>query len=121
MKILIVDDSQFTRNLMKKMLSEQEYEIIEAKDGNEGFKMFLEHKPDLVIMDIIMPNKDGITILKQIRENNPNAKVVMCTSLGDQNEFIQDALKSGANDIITKPFKKEELISIIQKMTPDKD
>ena len=117
MKILIVDDSQFTRNLIKKILSEKNFEIFEAGDGNEGLKIFLEQKPDIVLMDIIMPNKDGLTILKQIRENDPNAKVVMCTSIGDQHEFIQDALKAGANDIITKPFKKEELLSVIEKVT----
>jgi response regulator len=86
---------------------------VEAQDGMEAVKKFDEESPDLVIMDITMPNMDGLQALKKIREGHPEAKVVMCTAMG-QESMVVDAIKSGAKDFVVKPFNAERITSTVK-------
>lgn len=113
--VLIADDESFIRILLKNILTKNGYEVVgEARDGNEAVEKYLELKPDLVTMDIIMPNTDGITAVKAIKEIDPQAIIVMVSSMGQQ-VLVKDAIKSGAVDFIIKPFKEEKVIDTLQK------
>ena len=103
-KILLVDDAAFMRMMVKNTLNENGYtDLYEASDGAEAVTKYAELKPDLVIMDITMPNMDGLEALKAIRKADPNASVVMCSAMG-QEAMVIEAIKSGAKDFIVKPF-----------------
>ena len=115
-KILLVDDAAFMRMMVKNTLSENGYtDLYEASDGAEAVAKYAELKPDLVIMDITMPNMDGLEALKAIRKADPNASVVMCSAMG-QEAMVMDSIKSGAKDFIVKPFKPERILSTIKKI-----
>ena len=106
-KIMLVDDAAFMRMMEKDALVKNGYtDIYEASDGAEAVEKYDELKPDLVIMDITMPNMDGLEALKAIRAKDANALVVMCSAMG-QEAMVIDALKSGAKDFIVKPFKPD--------------
>jgi len=108
-KIMIVDDAAFMRMMIKNTLIKSGYsDFVEAQDGAEAVAKYDTEKPDLVFMDITMPNMDGLQALKKIKENNPAAKVVMCTAMG-QESMVVDAIKSGARDFIVKPFNAERI------------
>lgn len=112
-KIMLVDDAAFMRMMIKKALSSSGYnDFIEAQDGAEAVKKYSEEKPDMVIMDITMPNMDGLQALKKIREGDPNAKVVMCTAMG-QESMVVDAIKSGARDFVVKPFDAKRIVKTV--------
>ena len=120
-KIMLVDDAAFMRMMIKKALSSSGYtDFVEAQDGAEAVKKYEEEKPDmyekehpdLVIMDITMPNMDGLQALKKIRESDPGAKVVMCTAMG-QESMVVDAIKSGARDFVVKPFDAQRIIQTV--------
>ena len=112
-KIMLVDDAAFMRMMIKKALSSSGYnDFIEAQDGAEAVKKYSEEKPDMVIMDITMPNMDGLQALKKIREGDPNAKVVMCTAMG-QESMVVDAIKSGARDFVVKPFDAQRIVKTV--------
>ena len=113
-KILIVDDAAFMRMMLKKILSPTGNELIEAVDGLDGVAKYKEHKPDLVLLDIIMPNADGIECLRQIMSFDKYARVVMCTSIG-QDAIISDAVKTGARDFVIKPFDTAKVLEIVAK------
>jgi len=113
MKILVVDDSAFMRTMIINILKEENHEIFQAANGVEAVIRFRENKPDLVFMDIVMPEKDGVQALKEIKVIDTNAKVVMCTSVGGQEKIVNDAIQAGASDIITKPFRPEEITKVI--------
>lgn len=113
-KILIVDDSSVSRKKLKTILETENHIIVgEAGDGNEALKKFKELNPDLVTMDITMPNMNGIETLKKIIEIAPKAKVIMITALG-QGSKILEALNSGATNYITKPFEEENVLRSIE-------
>lgn len=115
-KIMLVDDAAFMRMMVKKALTESGYsDFIEAQDGAEAVQKYESEKPDMVIMDITMPNMDGLQALKKIRENDPSAKVVMCTAMG-QEAMVVDAIKSGAKDFIVKPFNAERVVSTVKSI-----
>ena len=115
-RILVCDDSAFMRMMLKKVLVENGHEIVgEAGDGMEAVQMFRLHKPDLATMDITMPKMDGIQAVTHIHEENPIAKIVMVTALG-QRAIITDALKAGAADFIVKPFDADQVIETIKKV-----
>jgi len=113
-KILVVDDAAFMRMMLKKILASTGKEVVEAVDGSDGISKYKEHKPDLVLMDIVMPNTDGIECLKQILAFDKNARVVMCSSIGQQ-AIVNDAIKIGARDFIVKPFEAAKVLEAATK------
>jgi two-component system, chemotaxis family, chemotaxis protein CheY len=114
-KILIVDDAAFMRMMIKDILSKNGYEIVgEAADGMQAIEKFKETQPDLVTMDITMPEMDGITALKEIKKLNPSAKVIMCSAMGQQ-AMVIDAIQAGAKDFIVKPFQADRVLEAISK------
>lgn len=115
-KILIVDDAIFMRKVIIDLLTENDYtDIVEAGDGVEAVTMFQEHKPDLVIMDITMPELDGIETIKKIRALDENATILMCSAMGHE-LMVQEALNQGAKDFIVKPFKSERMIRSVKNL-----
>jgi two-component system, chemotaxis family, chemotaxis protein CheY len=114
-KILIVDDAEFLRMRISKMLIGDGYEVVEAENGAIAVEKYKEGKPDVVLMDITMPEMDGLTALKQIRAFDPKARVVMLTALG-QESVVLEAIKSGARDFVVKPFERERVLSAITKL-----
>ncbi|MDY6776256.1 MAG: chemotaxis protein CheY [Halobacteria archaeon] len=111
-EVMVVDDSEFMRNLLKQIL-EDEFEIVgEAENGVEAVEMYEEKKPDLVMMDIVMPIRDGIEATAEIKDKNPDANVIMCTSVG-QEEKMRKAVEAGADGYITKPFQKPSVMEAI--------
>ena len=114
-KILIVDDSAFSRMRLKAILESADHEIIgEACDGAEAFTKYEALMPDLVTMDITMPNINGITVLKNIMGRHPDAKVVMITALGKADSILE-ALNAGAKNYITKPYEDDQVIKSIKE------
>lgn len=114
-KILIVDDAAFMRMMIKDILEKNGYEVVgEAQDGAEAVEKFQELRPDLVTMDITMPEMDGITALKKIREIDPDAKVIMCSAMGQQ-AMVIDAIQAGAKDFIVKPFQADRVLEAVRK------
>lgn len=114
-KILIVDDAAFMRMMIKDILTKNDFEVVaEAQDGNEAVEKYKENQPDLVTMDITMPEKDGLAALKEILQINPDAKVIMCSAMGQQ-AMVIDAIQAGAKDFIVKPFQADRVIEAIQK------
>lgn len=114
-RILIVDDAAFMRMMIRDILSKNGYEVVgEAADGAQAIEKYKEHKPDLITMDITMPEMDGITALKEIRKMDPNAKVIMCSAMGQQ-AMVIDAIQAGAKDFIVKPFQADRVIEAIKK------
>ena len=115
-KILLVDDAAFMRMMLKNTLSQAGYtDLIEAEDGVKAVEAYTAEKPDLVFMDITMPNKDGLETLKEIKAMDPGATVVMCSAMG-QETMVMDSIKSGAKDFIVKPFKPERVLSTVKKI-----
>ena len=112
-KILVVDDAAFMRKVIKDTLSKAGYtDLHEAVDGANAVEQYNALKPDLVIMDITMPNMDGLEALKAIRAADGNANVVMCSAMG-QETMVIDAIRSGAKDFIVKPFKGERVLKTV--------
>lgn len=115
-KILIVDDAAFMRMMLKDILSKNGFEIAgEAANGNEAVEKFQALSPDLVTMDITMPQCDGIAALKQIMAMNAGAKVVMCSAMGQQ-AMVIEAIQAGAKDFIVKPFQPDRVIAAVKKV-----
>ena len=115
-KILIVDDAAFMRMMIKDILTKNGYEVVaEAANGVEAVELYKSHQPDLVTMDITMPEMDGIEAVKQIKAVNPAAKVIMCSAMGQQS-MVMDAIKAGANDCIVKPFQADRVLEAVKKI-----
>lgn len=113
-KILIVDDALFMRAMLKKILNEAGYtQIFEAANGAEACAVYEAQKPDAVLMDISMPEMNGIDALKAIVREDPEAVVVMCSAVG-QEAMIVEAVQSGALDFIVKPFKPEQIVQAVE-------
>ncbi len=114
-RILIVDDAAFTRRMLKDILTKNGYEVIgEAENGQIAVEKYQELHPDLVTMDIIMPQMDGISALKAIKSIDPNARIVMCSAMGQQATVIE-AIRAGARDFIVKPFQPERVMEAVKK------
>ncbi len=112
-KILLVDDAAFMRKMIKDILSKAGYtEIFEAVDGADAVSKYTELNPDLVLMDITMPNMDGLEALKAIRSQDGSANIVMCSAMG-QESMVMDAVRSGAKDFIVKPFKADRVLKTV--------
>jgi two-component system, chemotaxis family, chemotaxis protein CheY len=114
-KILIVDDAEFLRLRISKMLVGDGYDVVEADNGLKAIEAYQANKPDLVLMDVTMPEMDGLSALKQIRAIDSKAKVIMLTALG-QESVVLEAIKSGARDFIVKPFERDRVMNAIQKL-----
>jgi two-component system chemotaxis response regulator CheY len=114
-RILIVDDAAFMRMMIRDILTKNGYEVVgEAQDGAQAIEKFKELHPDLITMDITMPEMDGITALKEIRKLDTNARVIMCSAMGQQ-AMVIDAIQAGAKDFIVKPFQADRVIEAIKK------
>jgi len=113
-RILVVDDAAFMRMRLKNVLGDQGHEVIEASNGVEAVALYEQQRPDLVLMDITMPEMDGLEALRAIRSKFPDAKVVMCSALGQERTVIE-AIKSGAKDFIVKPFQPDRLVEAVKK------
>lgn len=115
-KVLIVDDSRTSRKILKGILESEGYDVIgEATNGQEGYDKYAELKPDVVTMDITMPVLDGISALKKIKGDFPEAKIVMVTAAGQKTKMVE-AIRSGANEFVAKPFEPENLKAVIDKV-----
>ncbi len=116
-KMLVVDDSLFMRQMLKNILPKDRFEVVgEASTGREALERYTELKPDLVTMDITMPDMDGIAAVKEILKLNSEAKIIMCSAMG-QKPMIKEALEAGAKDFIIKPFDKDKAIKIIESVS----
>jgi len=116
-EVLIADDSEFMRNLLREILEEDHTIVGEVENGVEAVEVFKEEEPDLVMMDIVMPIRDGIEATDEIKNTSPSANVIMCTSVG-QEEKMKEAVKAGADGYITKPFQKPSVMEAIQDVVP---
>ena len=109
--VLICDDAAFMRMMIKDILSKNGYNVVgEAENGAKAVEKYAELKPDLVLMDITMPEMDGIAALKSIKSSDPGATVIMCSAMGQQ------AIQAGAKDFIVKPFQPDRVIEAVKKV-----
>ncbi|MCI8635674.1 MAG: response regulator [Eubacterium sp.] len=114
--ILVCDDAAFMRMMIKDILTKNGYNVVgEAENGLKAVEKYNETKPDLVLMDITMPEMDGIQAVKKIKEMDPNAKIVMCSAMGQQ-AMVIEAIQSGAKDFIVKPFQAERVLEAVKKV-----
>ena len=117
LRVMIVDDALFMRNILKDICVRAGFEVVaEADNGETALEMYREHRPDLVTMDIVMPKRSGIEALQDIMAEDPEARVVMVSALG-QDSLVLEAVESGARDFIVKPFKEEKVIDVIRRVT----
>ena len=114
--ILLVDDAAFMRMMLKDILVKNVYEVLgEAENGLKAIEKYKELNPDLVIMDITMPEMDGIDAVKEIKKINANATVIMCSAMGQQ-AMVIEAIQSGAKDFIVKPFQADRILEAVKKV-----
>jgi len=114
-RILIVDDSAFTRGIHKQILESQGYETLEAASGDEALEKFKREKPDLVMMDLLMPDADGMDVVREILQIDPDAKTVICST--DKQKFRQEEAKEiGTMGFITKPINAEKMVETLKKI-----
>ena len=117
MKILVVDDAAFMRMMIKDILLKAGFEVVgEATNGAEAVVRFSELAPDLVTMDITMPEMDGIAAVKEIKKIDPNARIIMCSAMGQQ-QMVLEAIQAGARDFVVKPFQADRVIDAVRKAT----
>ncbi|MBE5934360.1 MAG: response regulator [Lachnospiraceae bacterium] len=113
--ILICDDAAFMRMMIKDILTKDGYQVVgEAANGAEGVEKYSQLKPDLVMMDITMPEMNGIDALKKIKEGDASANVIMCSAMGQQ-AMVIESIQSGAKDFIVKPFQAERVLEAVKK------
>ena len=114
--VLVVDDAAFMRMMIKDILTKNGYNVVgEAENGAKAFEKYNELKPDLVLMDITMPEVDGIAALKKIKGADPNAMIIMCSAMGQQAMVIV-AIQCGSYDFIVKPFQPERVLEAVKKV-----
>ena len=113
--VLVVDDAAFMRMMVKDILTKNGYEVVgEAENGMKALEKYQELKPDLITMDITMPEMDGISAVKEIKKVDPNAKIVMCSAMGQQ-AMVIGAIQAGARDFIVKPFQPDRVLEAVRK------
>ncbi len=113
LKFLVVDDAIFMRGVLKKMLTESDFEVVgEAGNGLQAIEMAQQLQPDIITLDITMPEMDGIQAIEKILEVSPNSKIIMCSAMGQQSKVIE-AIKCGAKDFVVKPFEKTRVLQAI--------
>ena len=114
--VLICDDAAFMRMMIKDILTKNGFVVAgEAENGIKAIEKYQETHPDLVLMDITMPEMDGIQALKEIKKINENAKIVMCSAMGQQ-AMVIESIQAGARDFIVKPFQADRVIEAVRKV-----
>lgn len=120
-RILIVDDSFYMRTMLKNMLTDAGYDVVgEAANGQQALEMAAATRPDLITLDVILPDNTGLDVLKGIRQEQPNVRIVMCSAVG-QEVIVNEALESGAVAYIVKPFSEEKVLEIVGTMLQQAD
>lgn len=115
-KILIVDDAAFMRMMIKNIVTKNGYEVVgEAENGRQAVEIYASSSPDVVTMDITMPEMDGIEGVKAIRAIDPSANIIMCSAMGQQS-MVMDAIQAGARDFIVKPFQQDRLLQALDRV-----
>ncbi|WP_291632448.1 response regulator [Clostridium sp.] len=115
-RVLIVDDAAFMRMMIKDILEKNGFEVVgEANNGIKAVELYKAEKPDVVTMDITMPDMDGIEAVKVIKAFDPAAKIIMCSAMGQQS-MVMDAIRAGARDFIVKPFQADRVLEAIKKV-----
>jgi len=113
--VMLVDDAAFMRMMLKDILSNNGYQVIgEAENGQVAVEKYSDLKPDITIMDITMPEMDGLQAVKEIRSRDPQARVIMCSAMGQQ-AMVIEAIQSGAKDFVVKPFQAERVLEAVAK------
>jgi two-component system chemotaxis response regulator CheY len=114
-RVLITDDAAFMREMLREIIAEGGYEVVaEAADGEEALERFNEHHPDVITLDIVMPGKSGLEVLRELMALDPSACVVMCSALG-QEALVMEALEAGAKEYIIKPFKPDQVLGALNE------
>lgn len=114
-RVLIVDDAAFMRMMIKDILEKNGYEVVgEANNGIKAVEMYKKEKPDIVTMDITMPDMDGIEAVKEIKAFDQAARIIMCSAMGQQG-MVMDAIRAGAKDFIVKPFQADRVLEAVKK------
>lgn len=114
-KVLVVDDAVFMRMMVKDILEKNGFEVVgEAANGAEAVENYKNLQPDITTMDITMPEMDGIQAVKEIKKIDPNAKVIMCSAMGQQ-AMVMEAIQAGAKDFIVKPFQGDRVLEALNK------
>ncbi|MEB3222942.1 MAG: response regulator [Candidatus Sericytochromatia bacterium] len=115
-KILVVDDAAFMRKMIRDILARNGFEVCgEASNGLEAIQRFREQEPDLVLMDITMPELDGLSALREIRRTHPSASVIVCSAMGQQ-QLVVEAIEQGARDFVVKPFHADRVLDAVRKV-----
>lgn len=120
-RILIADDAAFMRMMIKNIVSKNGYEVVgEAENGKVALELYQQYKPDLVTMDITMPEMSGIEGVKAIRSIDPKANIIMCSAMGQQ-AMVMEAIQAGAKDFIVKPFQQDRILQAIERVLARSD
>lgn len=114
-KILVTDDAAFMRMMLKDIIVKEGHEVVEATNGLDMLNKYQTEKPDLVTLDITMPEMDGLQAIKELRKIDPNAKVIMCSAMGQQ-AMVIEAIQGGAKDFIVKPFEPAKIRDSLKKV-----
>ena len=115
-RVLVVDDAAFMRHMLKQILVGMGCEIVaEAADGEEGVAAYQTHQPDLVTMDLVMPKMGGLEALQRIKQESPDAKVVVISAI-DQRQSLMEAVRYGAADYVVKPFDRERVVQAVGRV-----
>lgn len=115
-RVLLVDDAAFMRMTIRKMIEAEGYTVAgEAGNGVEAVQKYMELQPDAVLLDITMPEMNGVDALKRIKEFDSKAKVIICSAMGQQ-AMVAEAIQSGAKDFVVKPFQKDRIIAALQRV-----
>ena len=118
-RVLIVDDALFMRTMLRDIFTSANWQIVaEAENGEEAIAAYKEHQPDLVTMDLVMPEMGGIAALQSILQEAPAATIVVCSAL-DQKNLILEAINAGAKDFIVKPFKRSQVLEVVERVTSE--
>ena len=113
--IMVVDDAAFMRMKASKLLVDHGYTVVEASNGAEAVEAYKKQRPDAVLLDITMPDMDGLTALKALREIDPDARIAMVTAMGQQ-QIVMEAIKAGAKDFVVKPFDAARIMAAVDKL-----
>ncbi|HJP84590.1 MAG TPA: response regulator [Gemmatimonadaceae bacterium] len=114
--VLVCDDAVFMRTMVSDILSQAGFTVVgEAENGKQAVEKYKQLKPDLVTMDIIMPEMGGIEAVKQITQSDPGARILMCSAMGQQ-ALVQEALQAGARDFVVKPFQPSRVLEAVQRV-----